>query len=109
MINDPSPVGAGRQYDETYDEMVRKNELLGSVEKSISSPIYVAYLVRNANSLSWLPGWWTVWDGNYYYYFFDLSGSVVYIESEPQTQGAPASPKSRGTYGFNKAGELVVK
>ena len=50
-----------------------------------------------------------MWDGNYYYYFFDLSGSVVYIESEPQTQGAPASPKNRGTYGFNKAGELVVK
>jgi hypothetical protein len=31
------------------------------------------------------------------------------VASEPQTSGAPASPKNRGTYGFNEAGELVVK
>jgi hypothetical protein len=42
-INDPWPVAAGAQYDETYEEMVRKNELLGSTEASQRSPIYVAY------------------------------------------------------------------
>jgi hypothetical protein len=42
-INDPWPVAAGAQYDETYEEMVRKNELLGATEASQRSPIYVAY------------------------------------------------------------------
>jgi hypothetical protein len=59
--------------------------------------------------LSWLVGWWTVWDGNNYYYFFDDTGSVVYIETKPTTSAAPASPKNRGTYFFNRTGQLVVK
>jgi hypothetical protein len=43
-INDPGPVGVGSQYDETYTELVRKNESLGSEEMSQSNPIYIAYL-----------------------------------------------------------------
>ena len=43
-INDPGPVGIGSQYDETYPEMVRKNELLGAGEASQRSPIYIAYI-----------------------------------------------------------------
>ena len=44
MINDPSPIGLGRQYDETYEEFVRKNELLGATEASNPNPVYIAYL-----------------------------------------------------------------
>ncbi len=44
VFNDPWPVGFGEQYDETYAETVRKNELLGSGEMGYAAPIYVAYL-----------------------------------------------------------------
>jgi hypothetical protein len=57
----------------------------------------------------WLNGWWEVWDGNYYYYFFHPTGNVVYIETKPKSSAAPISPKNRGTYSFNSAGQLVVK
>jgi hypothetical protein len=43
-INDPWPVGLGAPYDESYAELVRKNELLGSEEMRYASPIYMAYL-----------------------------------------------------------------
>ncbi len=33
--------------------------------------------------LSWLYGWWKVWDGTYYFYYFGPNGSVSYIETEP--------------------------
>jgi len=32
--------------------------------------------------LSWLYGWWTVWDGSYYFYYFGPNGSVSYIETK---------------------------
>jgi hypothetical protein len=59
--------------------------------------------------LSWLCGWWKVWDGNDYYYFFEKTGTVVYIETTPTTSGTPPLPKNQGTYSFNKAGQLVVR
>jgi hypothetical protein len=58
--------------------------------------------------LSWLRGWWTVWDGNYYYYFFDHTGNVVYIETKPTTSAAPTSPENRGTYSSDGTSQLVV-
>ena len=60
-------------------------------------------------TVTWLQGWWTVWDGNYYYYYFNPAGIAVYIETQPQTSGAPASPKNRGTYSFDKFRRLIVK
>jgi hypothetical protein len=59
--------------------------------------------------LSWLYGWWKVWDGNDYYYFFEKTGTVVYIETTPTTSGTPPLPKNRGTCSFNKAVQLVVR
>jgi hypothetical protein len=44
QVNDPGPVGVGSRYQESYDEFVRKNELLGFQELKEPSPIYVAYL-----------------------------------------------------------------
>jgi hypothetical protein len=43
-INDPGPVGNGSQYDETYAELVRRNESLTWEEMTQPAPIYVAYL-----------------------------------------------------------------
>lgn len=45
QVNDPGPVGFGSQYEETYPDFMRKNELLGSGEMKEPGPIYVAYLV----------------------------------------------------------------
>jgi hypothetical protein len=60
-------------------------------------------------TLGWLNGWWKVWDGNNYYYYFGSAGNVVYIETKPTTSAAPAFPKNRGTYFFDGAGQLVVR
>ena len=111
MINDPGPVGSGSQYDETYVEMVRKNESLGSEEQRMTAPIYVAYLasLQDADSLKWLLGWWKVWDGNTYYYHFSTQGSVQFIKTRPLASApAPGNPVNRGTYGFNSDGKLVL-
>lgn len=62
-----------------------------------------------APDLSWLLGWWTVWDGNDYYYFFADAGQVVYTETKPTTSAAPGSPTNRGTYSFHGLGQMVVR
>ncbi|MCM3877890.1 MAG: hypothetical protein NEA02_15910 [Thermoanaerobaculia bacterium] len=62
------------------------------------------------SDLSWLLGWWEVWDGNYYYYYFDHGGRVVYIETKPRSAAtpAPAAPHNKGSYTFNASGALVI-
>jgi hypothetical protein len=111
MINDPGPVSRGSQYDETYVEMVRKNELLGTDEQAMTAPIYVAYLTSllDVNSLRWLHGWWAVWDGNTYYYHFGTQGTVQYIKTKPRANSpAPTHPVNQGTYSFESEGVLVI-
>lgn len=59
--------------------------------------------------LDWLLGWWRVWDGNDYFYYFDHGGRVVYVESKPHSTAAgPAAPHNRGSYAFAGSGSLVV-
>lgn len=65
--------------------------------------------ILTAPDLRWLVGWWKVWDGNDYYYFFDDAAKVVYTETEPTTSAAPGSPANRGTYSFHGVGQLVVR
>lgn len=110
MINDPGPVGRGSQYDETYMEMVRKNESLATVEMAMTRPIYVAYLTSllDSNELRWLMGWWKVWDGGTYYYYFGSGGAVSYVKYVPaKSAPTPAYPVNRGHYAFED-GKLVV-
>jgi hypothetical protein len=45
----------------------------------------------------WLVGWWTVYDGNTYYYYFFGDGSVVYIKQAPNPKWTP--PKTIGNHG----------
>jgi hypothetical protein len=58
--------------------------------------------------MNWLYGWWKVWDGNDYFYFFEKAGTVVYIETTPTTSGTPPLPKNFGTYSYVKH-QLVVR
>jgi len=46
----------------------------------------------------WLPGWWTVWDGSYYYYHFTDQFTVSYVETKPSKANSPApkAPKNKG-------------
>lgn len=45
----------------------------------------------------WVQGWWTVYDGNNYYYFFHPDGMVNYIKSMPNQKWVP--PKTIGNQG----------
>ncbi len=65
--------------------------------------------VPAGQDLSWLLGWWEVWDGNYYWYYFDHGGRVVYIETKPHSASspAPAAPHNKGSYAFTASGHLV--
>ncbi|WP_170181745.1 T6SS effector amidase Tae4 family protein [Phreatobacter stygius] len=37
----------------------------------------------------WLLGWWVVYDGSYYWYYFSDRGIVTYVESAPKNTLAP--------------------
>lgn len=50
---------------------------------------------------NWLLGWWKVWDGNYYYYFFSPGGSVQYTKSKPTNIiNPPIRADNTGTYTY---------
>ncbi|MFO1304563.1 MAG: hypothetical protein U1F54_12575 [Burkholderiales bacterium] len=58
-------------------------------------------------SLRWLTGWWSVWDGNQYYYYFEPSGDVSYVKSKPRSMGAPPKlPLNQGDFTID--GDSVV-
>ena len=45
----------------------------------------------------WLIGWWRVWDGQTYYYYFFEDGHAVYIKEPPSPKWIP--PKTIGNHG----------
>jgi hypothetical protein len=58
----------------------------------------------------WLQGWWSVWDGKQYYYYFDAAGGVQYVTAKPSSRAAPpAHPANRGGYQFLQQGVLVLE
>jgi hypothetical protein len=82
----------------------------GYVAQGAASPAKLQWpTILSSAAAGWLEGWWKVWDGNTYYYFFDRAGTALYVETAPTTSAAPARPKNRGTYFFNSARQLVVK
>jgi len=59
--------------------------------------------------VDWLEGWWTVWDGSYYFYYFEPDGWVTYTEIKPDPSApAPSNPANRGTYSFEKPCKLII-
>jgi len=45
----------------------------------------------------WLVGWWKVYDGNYYYYYFNKAGFVTHISQPPNPKWTP--PMNIGNQG----------
>jgi len=59
--------------------------------------------------LGWLNGWWKVWDGNVYYYFFGPGGLVQYTNSPPRdTSAPPQRAANNGRYTYSPPNKLVV-
>jgi hypothetical protein len=63
--------------------------------------------VTSAALPEWVQGWWTVYDGNYYYYYFHPDGLVNYIESKPNQKWIP--PKKVGNQGTVKMTDHGLK
>lgn len=59
--------------------------------------------------LAWLHGWWTVWDGNTYYYYFAPQGLVQYIETKPAARTPPPPhPLNTGRYSYSSTDGVLV-
>jgi hypothetical protein len=57
----------------------------------------------------WLTGWWTVWDGNYYYYYFTNDFAVGYVKSKPSPKApAPKTPNNKGRFTLAEHGPKIV-
>jgi hypothetical protein len=55
----------------------------------------------------WLKGWWKVWDGNTYYYYFGNGSFVQYTKTAPAGSAPPVKPASQGDYTLS-GNSLVV-
>lgn len=57
----------------------------------------------------WLSGWWSVYDGNQYYYYFEDNGDVTYVKSKPNAIGAPPKlPLNQGAWNFEGNRVVIV-
>jgi hypothetical protein len=60
-------------------------------------------------TFGWLDGWWKVWDGKTYWYYFGPNGVVKYSKTQPANfAGPPKQADNVGTYAFNPQNGLVV-
>jgi hypothetical protein len=56
-----------------------------------------------------LIGWWKVWDGNTYYYFFGPDDIVKYTKTPPPNPSAPPQrADNHGRYTYTPPSQLVV-
>jgi hypothetical protein len=63
---------------------------------------------KSAEVGSFLNGWWSVYDGNYYFYYF-APPYVVYTNTRPApTAGAPYKPANRGTVKPGRDNTFIV-
>jgi hypothetical protein len=50
-------------------------------------------------TFGWLEGWWKVWDGSTYWYYFESGGVVKYTKARPANlSGPPKKANNVGTY-----------
>lgn len=57
----------------------------------------------------WLNGWWKVWDGSTYYYYFEPGGGVQYTLKQPVNRSAPPTRANNvGTYTYAPSKNTLV-
>jgi hypothetical protein len=63
----------------------------------------------SATTPEWVRGWWDVWDGNRYYYFFFEDGHVVWIDTQPAPKWIPSKNiGNSGTVTMTEHGLKIV-
>jgi hypothetical protein len=81
---------------------------------SLKSPGGWTHLVRvagpaDAPALDWPLGWWKVWDGNTYFYYFAPNGVVKFTKTSPQnTRTPPKVANNVGTYTYSPPNLVVT-
>lgn len=71
----------------------------GALSAALSSPGSTTIEPMLNTMSTWLYGWWRVYDGNTYYYYFNKSSSVSYTKIEPKPGSqAMQNPLNRGTF-----------
>jgi len=57
----------------------------------------------------WVQGWWSVWDGKQYYYYFSDQHRVTYTKTKPVSPGAapPKTPLNEGTVTLTDRGLVI--
>ena len=59
---------------------------------------------------NWAAGWWKVYDGNQYYYYFDVDRYVQYTTKPPPTRFAPPKfPLNSGKYTYEPNRVVVIE
>lgn len=83
-------------------------KLLGWIDIDIYFAASAAPVAGDA-TMMWLYGWWKVWDGNFYYYYFGPGGVVQYTKSRPSsTSGPPTHASNTGVYTYTP-NQLVIE
>jgi hypothetical protein len=81
---------------------------------SLESPGDWTHLVRLSGSGAlpapeWPLGWWKVWDGNTYFYFFSDDGIVKFTKTTPyNTRTPPTHWNNVGRYSYTPPNRLVI-
>lgn len=95
------PKGSPAYLDNPYNHPNRSKNTswCGALEADFR--ILASSWTPGSANTQWLVGWWKVWDGNTYYYFFDSDGDVQYTKTRPTNVNIPPSrPNNTGTYTF---------
>lgn len=81
---------------------------------SLKAPGAWTHLVRVASGAEtpapeWPLGWWKVWDGQTYFYFFGSNGVVKFTKTSPaNTRTPPKHANNEGRYTYTPPNRLVV-
>jgi hypothetical protein len=59
-------------------------------------------------TMGWLHGWWKVWDGKTYYYYFAPGGGVQYTKAAPKGSGPPKQAINLGRYTVTPPAEVAI-
>jgi len=99
----------GFQGDHTNHIHVSWSQTTSQKSEFPTANIAMGVLLRKLEAVNWLKGWWKVWDGNYYYYFFGPGGVVQYTKTKPSnTSGPPIRADNIGSYTYTPPNQLVI-